>query len=465
MNPPVVTAKVRLPSFGRPSVCPEIPVDLYRARLSNAIERMRAKRIDTLLVYADREHCANLMYLTGFDPRFEEALLLLSADGRRKLLVGNECMGYLPDTKALDLEVELFQEFSLMGQPRMASRPLLEILRDFGVTHKKRVGCAGWKYFEGALIAGGEAVLDIPAYLADMLRELVGDPTRVVNATDVFVDVQEGLRIINEPAQIAQFEYAACVTSDGVLKVLQHLRPGVVEHALEKHLESCGLPLSCHRMIGFGDKAKRGLASPSARRARLGDAFTIGFGVQGALNSRAGVIARGERHLPELIREFYPRFAANYFHVVATWYESIRVGVQAVSVVRAVEHIRDRGLFQFAVNPGHYLHLDEWVHSPFTAGSKVRLRSGMMLQMDIIPVSSGPFCYSNAEDGVVLADKALREELAEQFPAMWQRMQKRRQFMDEKLGVRLHESVLPVSNTPAWLPPYALDLSTVLTKA
>jgi hypothetical protein len=25
--------------------------------------------------------------------------------------------------------------------------------------------------------------------------------------------------------------------------------------------------------------------------------------------------------------------------------------------------------------------------------------------------------------------------------------------------------VLPVSNTPAWLPPYALDLETVLTKA
>jgi hypothetical protein len=61
------------------------------------------------VVYADREHCANLLHLTGFDPRFEEALLLLSADGRRKLLVGNECLGYLPDAEALGLEVELFQ--------------------------------------------------------------------------------------------------------------------------------------------------------------------------------------------------------------------------------------------------------------------------------------------------------------------------------------------------------------------
>jgi len=465
MKTPVVTAKVRLPSFGRADLCPEIPVDLYRARLSHAIQRLHAERIDTLLVYADREHCANLMYLTGFDPRFEEALLLLSADGRRKLLVGNECLGYLPDTKALELEVELFQEFSLMGQPRTTSRPLLDILRDFGVGREQRVGCAGWKYFEDALIAGGETALDIPSYLADTLRQLVGDHPRVFNATGLFMDVQAGLRVTNEPAQIAQFEYAAGVTSEGVLKVLQHLRLGVAEHALEKYLESCGLPLSCHRMISFGEKAQRGLASPSARRARLGDAFTIGFGVQGALNCRAGVIARGVLDLPEVIREFYPRFAANYFRVAATWYEGIRVGGQAKSVFRTVERARDRGLFHFAVNPGHYLHLDEWVHSAFTAGSKVILRSGMMLQMDIIPVSLGPFCYCNAEDGVVLADKALRDKLAHEFPAMWQRMQRRRQFTSEKLGVGLHESVLPVSNTPAWLPPYALDLDTVLTEA
>ena len=189
MKTPVVTAKVRLPSFGRADVCPEIPADLYRERLSKAMQRLRAKKIDTLLVYADREHCANLMYLTGFDPRFEEALLLLSADGRRKLLVGNECLSYLPDAKALDLEVELFQEFSLMGQPRTTSRPLLDILRDFGVAREQRVGCAGWKYFEGALITGGEAALDVPSYLADTLRQLVGDHSRVFNATGLFLSL------------------------------------------------------------------------------------------------------------------------------------------------------------------------------------------------------------------------------------------------------------------------------------
>ena len=36
--------------------------------------RMDERGLDQLVVYADREHSANLSYLTGFDPRFEEAL-------------------------------------------------------------------------------------------------------------------------------------------------------------------------------------------------------------------------------------------------------------------------------------------------------------------------------------------------------------------------------------------------------
>ena len=77
---PVITAKVKLPSFGRSAACPELPAQVYRDRLAKAIERLRFAQLDTLVVYGDREPAANLEYLTGFDPRFEEALLLLSAE-------------------------------------------------------------------------------------------------------------------------------------------------------------------------------------------------------------------------------------------------------------------------------------------------------------------------------------------------------------------------------------------------
>lgn len=351
-----------------------------------------------------------------------------------------------------------------MGQPRNASRPLRQILRDFGLGRAQRVGCAGWKYFDGELLAGGAQALDAPAYLADLLRELTGEPKRVVNAAGLFMDVRDGLRVFNEPAQIAQFEYAACVASEGVLDLLRHLRPGLAECELEKYLDSRGLPLSCHRMVSFGDKAKRGLSSPSARRARLGDPYTVCLGVQGGLTSRAGMIAAGPGDLTEALRDFYLPLAANYFQVVATWYENTRVGASAGAVARAVEEARDAKLYRFAVNPGHYLHLDEWLHSPFSIGSRVRLRSGMALQMDIIPVSLGPFCYVNAEDGVVLADARLRAQLVQGFPDVWKRAQARRRFMQGALGIRLDDSVLPLSNTAGWLPPWALDLKTAFTR-
>jgi hypothetical protein len=158
------------------------------------------------------------------------------------------------------------------------------------------------------------------------------------------------------------------------------------------------------------------------------------------------------------LRDFYLAFAKNYFDVVTAWYRSLRIGVTGGAVFHASNVMRNADLYDFAVNPGHYLHLDEWVHSPFYEASDIKLVSGMVIQMDIIPISRGPFCYVNAEDGVVLADDTLRAELKTRFPACWQRIQHRRQFMQNQIGITLDESVLPLSNIPAWLAPFALDL-------
>jgi hypothetical protein len=194
----------------------------------------------------------------------------------------------------------------------------------------------------------------------------------------------------------------------------------------------------------------------------MGDAYTVALGLQGALSSRAGTVARGPQDLTADLRGFYEAYVKNYFAVVTTWYEHVRVGAVAGDIVTAVEAVRDPALYDFAVNPGHYLHLDEWVHSPFVRGSAVTLRSGMALQMDIIPISNGPFCYANAEDGIVLADAALRAEIACHYPECWSRMKARRAFMKDSLGISLDESVLPLSNIAGWLPPYGLALGRAL---
>jgi len=460
----ITVEKVDLPDFGKARARPEIPLKTYKARLAAAVERLGRQGIDFLVVYADREHCANMSYLIGVDPRFEEALLLLDRQGGALLLLGNECLAAAPNA-GLGVNVELYQDFSLLGQPRQNSRPLRDILSSFGIGRGTSVGCAGWKYYDARLTGGPRCANDLPAYLVDLLRDLTGERSAVTNVAGIFVNTADGLRIVNiEPEQIAAFEYAAVQTSLAVLAVLRHMKEGSREDKLEKYLDGAGLPRSCHPLIAFGESLKRGLPSPSANRAALGDMFCVGFGLVGSLTCRAGAVARGPRDLPEACRDFYPRFAANYFDVVSTWYEQLRLGVTAGEVCRAVDARRDDRLFRFALNPGHYIHLDEWTHSPFAPQSTVTLQSGMALQADIIPVSQGPFCFSDAEDGVVLADEALRSTLAKKFPACWKRIQARREFMTTALGIRLDESVLPLSNMPAWLPPYALSLDNVFVK-
>ena len=456
---------IKIPEFGTPGTELILPPAEYEQRLDATVERMVQRDLDILLVYGDREHFANLAFLTATDPRFEEALLLLDQREGRLLLLGNEDVGYV-DPQGPRLEVELFQELSLLGQQRDASRPLRTILADFGVGPGATVGCVGWKYFKGPLVEGGETAIDLPAYIVDLVRELTGKREHVVNATDLFMDAGEGLRIVNSAAQIAQFEYAATRASESVKRVLGALQEGVSERALANQLESDGLPLSCHPMVSTGEKVKRGLSSPSDRRVAMGDPFMVAFGLWGALTCRAGSVANGPKDLGDDLCEFFPVFAANYFDVVSTWYEQVRAGACGGDVFEAVDRVRDPSLFRFAVNPGHSIHLDEWVNSPFFAGSVVTLRSGMALQMDIIPVSAGPFCCINAEDGIALADAVLRDQLAAAHPECWARISSRREFMGEILRIDIDESVLPLSNTAGFLAPFLLgqDLAFVASR-
>ena len=63
--------EVALPDFGVPKTRPGLSRGIYAARFAHFADRVLALGLDAAVVYADREHFANLAYLTGFDPRFE----------------------------------------------------------------------------------------------------------------------------------------------------------------------------------------------------------------------------------------------------------------------------------------------------------------------------------------------------------------------------------------------------------
>ena len=179
-------ARVTLPDFGEPTVEPKIPGATYEARMASLRERMHAGGYDALVVYADHEHSANMAYLTGFDPRFEEALLVVPARGRPTLVVGNECMGYA-DISPLDLHKVLFQSFSLPGQSRERSQSLDSILSDAGVRADAHVGVLAWKPFTSRETGANGNWIEAPAYLVDALRALTGDAARVNNAANLLI--------------------------------------------------------------------------------------------------------------------------------------------------------------------------------------------------------------------------------------------------------------------------------------
>ena len=159
------------------------------------------------------------------------------------------------------------------------------------------------------------------------------------------------------------------------------------------------------------------------------------------------------------------RLVAPYFTAVVEWYEALHVGQTGGTLQAIIDRHLGDPFFGIFLNPGHQLHLDEWVNSPVGPDSTVELRSGMALQVDIIPATGTEYFTTNIEDGIALADAGLRDEFATRYPAAWGRIQARRRFMGEALGIDLHQDVLPFSNLPACLPPFLLRPDRVMTVA
>jgi hypothetical protein len=217
-------------------------------------------------------------------------------------------------------------------------------------------------------------------------------------------------------------------------------------------------------MLTAGPRARLGLLSPSDRAIERGDPFTIAFGIWGALNCRAGFVVEEAAQLPDGIEDYVDRLVGPYFEAIAAWYGELRIG-QCGGVLQAVIDERLGPFFGVSLNPGHQLHLDEWVNSPVFVDSSIELRSGMALQCDVIPATGSAYFTTNIEDGVALADETLRAALASRYPEAWARIEARRDFMRDALGIELHRDVLPLSNLAAHLTPFLLRPDLAMTLA
>jgi hypothetical protein len=422
----------------------------------------------TLAVYADRERFANMAFLTGYEPRFEEALLLVSQSSTL-LLVGNEGYGYAQSVAILPgLELGLCPTFSLYGQPRDLTdkgKSLTNWLMHFGIGPDGPVGVVGAKVFSEEEFAAAHEMTDVPVFVVRPIKELVGHPIR--NASDLLIHPSTGLRAGGEMTSahdIAAFDYAAEKSYSGVRNLLANLNEGMSEEQAASLLGFSGFPpLAYHLALGFGERhANAGLGSPDPlTELKIGDPVTFGFGLWGANVARTGFGVHSESELPLDAKGYIDELAEPYFRCLKDWYEALSIGTAGGAVQSKVSWFTDDPRYAVGLNPGHLLHLDEWPATPFYKNSEDKLNSGMFIQCDIIPAPGAPLYGIHTEDGVVLADARLRSSLKKEFPRVYARIERRRALV-ASLGINLAEEVLPLSSMQACVQPFLLDAGRVI---
>jgi len=439
---------------------PEVPEHTYLQRVEQVRELMEDNGYTHVIVYGDREHFANTRFLTGYDPRFEESLVIIGLEGKPLLLVGLEGLYYA--AIAHGVEVELYREFSLQGQPRHG-RSFSEILQSRNITSRSRVAVVGTKYAETDDFSDAKIVSDVPYYLVDALIRTCG----IENVSDVtrwFTDSSKGIRIPLTVDEIARFEMINQLVFSGVQNAIEALEPGVTEIDVSSKLGYDGsIPLSCHIVVGFGDNVNFALRSPTNNKLKLGDQLSVALGVWGANIARTGIAIHDSDDLPEEIRDTLERVYVPYFDILHRWYRALKVGVSGKEVYDSVAIYVEDPFFQVQLNAGHLIRDEEWINAPFRPDCEDELVSGTMIQCDIIVPATPPYPGAHTEDSLVLADASLRQELRTRFPEVWARIQKRRETMINVLGYELHEDVLPLCEMQGQVTPFMLNPTQVLS--
>lgn len=438
----------------------ELTSDTRKERMKNILIRMKEEQLDALVVYADREHGANFAYLTGFEPRFEEAVMVLHESGKAYLLLGNENMKMC---KYSTIEATAIHSpyFSLPNQPMGNEKNLAEIFADAGIKSGMCIGIVGWKLFTSQL-EDNQELFDIPYFIMESIK-VANYTGRIRNATGIFIDPDFGVRTTVNANEIAHYEFGAALASTCILNALNEIEVGKTEMEIAEQLSAYGQPNSVTTICATGDRFEHGIVFPRHKKITLGDRFSLTMGLRGGLCSRAAYVVEQKEELPTEVQNYLEMVAIPYYKAAVTWYETVEPGISGGTLYKTIEQVLPKEVYHWMLNPGHLTAEEEWMSSPMFPNSQIFLKSGMMLQMDIIPSVQG-YGGASAEDGIVLADDNLQKQLQNQYPEVWERFLRRRSYMIQELGINLKSEILPMSDIAGYMRPYLLKHHYALRK-
>lgn len=426
-------------------------------RKAKILAKMKEDSFDSLVIYADVEHGGNFEYLIGFVPRFEEALLVLHKDGSAFIVLGNENLNKASKAR-IDVEPIHLPHFSLPNQPMNTKEDIIDILKQTKIDKADKIGIVGWKNFTSKLESNMN-LFDIPYFVVEAMK-LMNPKAIFQNATYLFIG-EDGVRTVNNANEFAHYEFGATLAGNCILKAMEVLDEDVSEMEVASTLDAYG---QCHNVVTImatGSRFEKANMYPSSKTIKLGDPISITTGYKGGLQSRGGYAVKSTDQLPDAQKDYLDRVAVPYFVAIKQWLETIHVGMQGSYLYDHIEDILPKKTYGWSLNPGHLCGDEEWMASPIYPDSKECLKSGMLLQIDIIPSVPG-YAGISCESGILLADINLRKEIKEAYPSVWERIIKRRSYMINELGIQIGEDVLPTSIACAFCRPYLLDKTRAL---
>lgn len=431
-----------------PVMLSDVTMQNRKARL---LESMQKDGFDAVVVYADLEHGSNFEYLCGFLPRFEEALLILHANGKAFMVLGNENLNKVGKARIEAVPIHM-PHFSLPNQPMQTEKSVAQILASCELEDAEKIGLIGWKNFTSH-VEDNHLLFDLPYFLVEALKTVCGK-AQFTNAAYLLIG-ENGVRTTNNANEFAHYEYGAALAGNCILKTMDRLKVGKTEMEMAETLAADGQRHSVVTIMATGARFEKANLYPGNKQIQCGDKISITTGFKGGLQSRAGYAVECAEQLPEKEQDYLKAVAIPYFQAVKTWLETIKIGINGNDLYEAVETVLPKEEYGWTLNPGHLCADEEWMSSPIYPQSEETLQSGMLFQIDIIPSVNG-YGGVSCESGILLADEQLRKAIAKEYPAVWERIVKRRAYMQEVLGIRIQEDVLPTSMATAYLRPYLL---------
>lgn len=422
------------------------------------LDKMHQDNYDSLIIYADLEHGSNFEYLTGFLPRFEEALLVLHKDGKTYLVLGNENLNKAGKAR-LDAKAVHMPHFSLPNQPMNTQETVQQILSKCELERSEKIGLVGWKNFT-SVKEDNSQLFDLPYFLVQAIQNLC-PKAKLQNATYLFIG-EKGVRTTNNANEIAHYEFGAALAGRCMLQAMNQIELGKTEMEVARGLSDLGQPHNVVTIMATGERFVKGNIYPSNKIIKKGDRLSLTTGYKGGLQSRSGYAVTQSTELPDEERDYLSAVAQPYFNAVKTWLETIKIGMQGQELYSKIEEVLPSEKYGWTLNPGHLSADEEWMSSPVYPQSKESIESGMLFQIDIIPSVPG-YSGVSCESGIFLANEQLRKKIKEEYPEIWVRVQSRREYIQHELGIALSDEILPTSSATAYLRPFMLDKTSAFT--